>query len=128
MRSVAFIAAIACGRAAALQARPPSMSFALIAASAAALQAQPRDCFLLSSFSDGVLARRRKVSVDQLEHRLYIFRRCTARKTLPQLADPRPHADDLARQLLLQFDLIEGANPSLADHRIGRRRSNIGIQ
>ena len=32
-------------------------SFALIAASAAALQAQPRDCFLLSSFSDGVLAR-----------------------------------------------------------------------
>ena len=38
MRSVAIIAAITCGRAAALQARP-------------------RDCFLLSSFSDGVLAR-----------------------------------------------------------------------
>ena len=33
------------------------MRFALIAASAAALQARPRDCFLLSSFSDGVLAR-----------------------------------------------------------------------
>ena len=33
------------------------MRLALIAASAAALQAQPRDCFLLSSFSDGVLAR-----------------------------------------------------------------------
>ena len=32
-------------------------SVVLIAASAAALQARPRDCFLLSSFSDGVLAR-----------------------------------------------------------------------